>query len=103
MYAIVESGGKQHRAEENIVLRVEKLDVEVGEEVVLDRVLLVSADGSVRVGAPYVGGVQVTTRVVRQGKGRKISGFTFKPKKNQRRRYGHRQPFTELLVQSISA
>ena len=103
MYAIVESGGKQHRAEENGTLRVEKLDAAVGDEVVLEQVLLVSGEGGVRVGAPYVSGVHVTTTVVRQGKGRKISGFTFKPKKNQRSRYGHRQPFTELRVVSISA
>jgi len=103
MYAIIETGGKQYRAAEKDVLRVEKLEAEVGTEVMLDRVLMVSTDGNVRVGAPYVAGASVTARVVRQGKGRKIEGFTFKAKKNERRRFGHRQFFTELVIQSISA
>jgi len=103
MYAVIESGGKQYRAAENTVLRVEKLDAEVGTEVTLDKVLLVSTDGGVRVGAPYVDGVTVTAKVVRQGKARKIEGFTFKAKKNERKRFGHRQQFTELVVRSISA
>lgn len=103
MYAVIETGGKQYRAAENDVLRVEKLDANVGDEVTLDRVLLVSTDQGVRVGAPYLEGARVTARVVRQAKGRKIEGFKYKPKKNQRKRYGHRQWFTELVVQSISA
>lgn len=103
MYAVIETGGKQYRAAENDVLRVEKLEAEVGDEVTLDRVLLVSQEGAVRVGAPYVEGVTVTARVVRQGKGRKIEGFTYKAKKNQRKRFGHRQLFTELVIQTISA
>ncbi len=103
MNVIVETGGKQYRVAEKDTLRVEKLDAEVGTEVTLDRVLLVSGDGSVRVGAPYVDGASVTAKVVRQGKGKKINGFHFKAKKNQRKRYGHRQYFTELLIQNISA
>src|SRR5688500_4989447 len=103
MYAVIETGGKQYRAAEKDVLRVEKLEAEVGEEVTLDHVLLVSTDSGVRVGAPYVDGAKVTAKVVRQGKGRKIEGFTFKAKKNQRRRFGHRQYFTELVIQTISA
>jgi large subunit ribosomal protein L21 len=103
MFAIIETGGKQYRAAENDVLRVEKLDANVGDEVTLDRVLMVSGDTGVRVGAPYVDGVTVTAKVVRQGKGRKIEGFTFKAKKNQRKRFGHRQLFTELVIRSISA
>ena len=103
MFAIIETGGKQYRAAENDVLRVEKLEANVGDEVTLDRVLMVSGDTGVRVGAPYVDGVTVTAKVVRQGKGRKIEGFTFKAKKNQRKRFGHRQQFTELVIRSISA
>lgn len=103
MYAVVETGGKQYRAAEKDVLRVEKLEVAEGEEITLDRVLLVSADGNVRVGAPYVEGAAVTAKVVRHGRGRKIEGFRFKSKKNERKRWGHRQSFTELVVQSISA
>jgi large subunit ribosomal protein L21 len=103
MYAVIETGGKQYRASENDILRVEKLEAEVGEEVTLDRVLMVSSDAGVRVGAPYIDGAAVTAKVVRQGKGRKIEGFTYKPKKNQRRRFGHRQLFTELQIQTIRA
>ncbi|HEU4751807.1 MAG TPA: 50S ribosomal protein L21 [Armatimonadota bacterium] len=103
MYAVIETGGKQYRAAENDVLRVEKLEANVGDEVTLDKVLMVSTDGGVRVGAPYVDGATVTARVVRQAKGRKIEGFRFKAKKNERKRFGHRQFFTELKVQSISA
>lgn len=103
MFAIIETGGKQYRAAENDVLRVEKLEANVGDEVTLDRVLMVSGDTGVRVGAPYVDGVTVTAKVVRQGKGRKIEGFTFKAKKNQRKRFGHRQQFTELVIRTISA
>lgn len=103
MYVVIETGGKQYRAAENDVLRVEKLDAAVGDEVTLDRVLMVSADSGVRVGAPYLDGASVTARVVRQGLGPKIEGFTFKAKKNQRKRFGHRQAFTELMVQTISA
>jgi len=102
MYAVIESGGKQYRAAEASVLRVEKLEAEVGDQVTLDRVLLVSSEAGVKVGAPYVAGASVTAKVTRQGKGRKIQGFTFKAKKNERRRFGHRQPFTELKVETIS-
>ena len=103
MYAVIETGGKQYRASEKDILRVEKLEAEVGDEVTIDKVLLVSNDGNVRVGAPYVDGATVTAKVLRQGKGKKIEGFTFKAKKNERRRYGHRQFFTELAIQTISA
>jgi|SRR5436189_6034409 len=101
MYAVIETGGKQYRASEQTVLRVEKLEAEVGSEVRIEHVLLLSDDAGVKVGRPYVDGAVVTAKVVRQGKGRKIHGFTYKPKKNQHRRYGHRQLFTELIVQKI--
>jgi large subunit ribosomal protein L21 len=103
MYAVIETGGKQYRAAEQDTLRVEKIEAEVGTEITLENVLMVSTNSGVRVGAPYVDGARVTARVVRQGKGRKIEGFTFKAKKNQRKRFGHRQLFTELVIQSISA
>ena len=103
MIVVLETGGKQYRASENTLLRVEKLDVEVGTEITLDRVLLVDAEGAITIGAPYVEGASVTAKVVRQGRGKKIDGFTFKAKKNIRRRFGHRQSFTEILVQSVQA
>ena len=103
MYAVIETGGKQYRAAENDVLRVEKIDAGIGDEITLENVLLVSTGDGVKVGAPYVSGAAVKATVLRQGKGKKIEGFTFKAKKNERKRFGHRQLFTELVVQSISA
>jgi large subunit ribosomal protein L21 len=103
MYAVIESGGRQYRAEEKSVLRVEKLTAEVGDEVKIDRVLLLSDGTAVRVGRPFVEGVTVTARVLRQGRGKKIHGFTYKPKKHSARRFGHRQAFTEVVIEKISA
>ena len=101
MYAIVRSGGKQYRVAENQVLRVEKLDAGVGAEVRLEEVLMLATDDGPTFGAPTVAGAAVVAKVVTHGKGRKIHGFTFKAKKNQRRRFGHRQLFTELIIQKI--
>src|SRR5687767_13358314 len=103
MYAVIQTGGKQYRASEKSVLRVEKLTAEVGDQVTLDRVLLVSDGSQVRVGRPFLEGVTVTARVRSQGRGKKIRGFTYKKVKNQHRRYGHRQSYTELVVEKISA
>lgn len=102
MYAVIKTGGKQYRVEEKAVLRVEKLNAAVGDTVSLGEVLMLRGD-SVRIGRPFIEGAVVTARVVRHGLGRKIHGFTYKAKKNERRRYGHRQPFTELVVDSITA
>ena len=102
MYAVIQTGGKQYRVEEKAVLRVEKLEAEVGDTVQLSPVLMLGGD-TVRVGTPYIDGVTVTARVLRQGRGRKIHGFTYRAKKNVRRRYGHRQSFTEIVVESIAA
>jgi large subunit ribosomal protein L21 len=102
MYAVIRTGGKQYRVQENQLVKVEKLEAGVGAEVRLDEVLMVGGDEGIQVGTPTVAGAVVLTEVVSHGKGRKISGFTFKAKKNQRRRYGHRQQFTELRVQSIN-
>jgi large subunit ribosomal protein L21 len=103
MFAVLETGGKQYRVAESDRIRVEKLEAEPGDELTLDRVLLLGDEDGVRVGAPYVEGASVTVQVARQGLGRKIEGFKYKAKKNVRKRYGHRQPFTELVVRRISA
>jgi large subunit ribosomal protein L21 len=102
MYAVIETGGKQYRAAENDVLRVEKIEANVGDVVTLGQVLMIGSESGVKVGAPYVAGASVTAKVVRQDKGKKIEGFTYKPKKNQRKRYGHRQFFTEIVIQSVT-
>ncbi len=103
MIAVVRTGGKQYKVEPNTLLRVEKLPVDEGHTVELTEVLLVQDDNGVRVGAPTVANAKVVAEVVRHVRGRKIIGFTYKPKKSQRRRYGHRQWQTVLRVQSIEA
>lgn len=101
MYAIVETGGKQYRVAEGDVITVERLNANEGDEVTLDRVLMVAGDGGVKVGAPLVEGAKVTATVVDVGKHPKILVFKYKPKKNYRRRYGHRQPYTRLKITKI--
>jgi large subunit ribosomal protein L21 len=103
MYAIVETGGKQYRVEEKAVIAVERLDAPVGETVELDRVLLVRTDGKVHVGKPLVRGAKVICRMLGQEKARKIVVFKYKAKKNYRRKTGHRQEHSRLLVEKIMA
>lgn len=101
MYAIIETGGKQYRVEEGQTVRVEKLPAEKGEEIVFDRVLLYSDGAEARIGYPYLDGCRVKGKVTVQRRGRKIVVFKYKAKKNYRRKQGHRQPFTEVLVSQI--
>lgn len=104
MYAIVETGGKQVRVAPGDVVRVEKLDGEPGSQVVLDRVLAVAKeDGSLVVGTPVVAGARVSAQVVEQGKLAKVFVFKYKSKVNERKRYGHRQPYTRLKIENIEA
>lgn len=100
-YAILETGGKQYRVAKGAKLRVEKLAAEKGEEVIFNRVLMVNQDGNLEIGTPYVKGAKVVGRVLTHGKGKKIIVFKYKPKKNYRRKQGHRQPYTELLIEDI--
>ena len=101
MYAIIRTGGRQYRVEENQRLQVEKIEAEPGSTVEITEVLALGGDGSVRLGSPIVDGAKVTVRVARQFKGPKINGFTYRPKKHYARRYGHRQQLTELVIESI--
>lgn len=103
MYAILETGGKQYRVQEGDVLFVEKLDVNEGEVVTLDKVLAVSKDGSLVVGSPVVAGAKVEAKVVENGKAKKVIVFKYKAKKDYRRKKGHRQPYTKLVVEKINA
>lgn len=100
MYAVIESGGKQVRVREGDVVRLEKLPGQAGDEVVLDRVLMVS-EGETVVGRPFVEGARVVARIVEQGKFPKILVFKFKPKVRYRRRLGHRQPYTAVRIERI--
>lgn len=102
MYAIIRAGGRQYKVAEKDVIEVNKLAAAEGEEVVLGEVLLIGGDGDVKIGSPYVEGASVVGKVTRQYKGRKIRGFTYKPKKNIHRRYGHRQLLTSVSIEKIS-
>ncbi len=101
MYAIIESCGKQYKVAEGDVVFFEKLDAEEGKKVTFDNVILVSDEGKVQVGNPYVKGVKVEGKVISHGKGKKIIVFKMKPKKNYRRKQGHRQPYTKVEITSI--
>ena len=100
MFAIVRTGGKQYSVSVNDVITVEKLDYPVGNKVKLD-VLLISDNGQVTAGNPTVAGAEVLAEVVASGKGEKIVVYKYKPKKNERKKQGHRQPFTQLKILSI--
>lgn len=103
MYAVIETGGKQYNVKVGDMLRIEKLDRASGDIVDDFKVLMVVTDSSVEVGTPYVTGVKVSAKVIEQGKARKLRIFKYKPKKNERKRMGHRQPFTTIVVQAIEA
>ena len=103
MYAIIESCGKQYKIAEGDVVFFEKLDAEEGKKVTFDKVMLVSEDGKVQVGNPYVKGVKVEGKVVSHGKGKKIIVFKMKAKKNERTKQGHRQPYTKVEITSIKS
>jgi len=101
MYAIIKTGGKQYKAASDDVLIVEKIDGEAGTTVELDEVVLVADEAGVQVGSPFVKGAKVRAEIVRQAKGPKIVAFNYKPKKNQRKRWGHRQLQTHLRVLEV--
>ena len=101
MYAIIESCGKQYKVAEGDVVFFEKLDAEEGKKVTFDKVVLVSEDGKVQVGNPYVKSVKVEGKVVSHGKAKKILVYKYKAKKNYRRMQGHRQPYTKVEITSI--
>lgn len=101
MYAIIEACGKQYKVVEGDVVFFEKLDAEEGKKVNFDKVILVSDEKEVKVGNPYVKGVKVEGKVLSHGKGKKIIVFKMKPKKNERTKQGHRQPYTKVEITAI--
>jgi len=104
MYAIIKQGGKQYRVTVGYTLAVEKIVGEPDSSLEITDVLLLSHDdGAITVGAPIIEGAKVTATIVEQGKNKKINGFTYKPKKNEHRRYGHRQKHTKIKIVSIEA
>ncbi|MDR2102272.1 MAG: 50S ribosomal protein L21 [Treponema sp.] len=103
MYALVEFKGKQYKAEKGSVLKVDRIDAEVGQSVDIDSVLLLSGEGdTVTVGAPYVKGAKVSAVVESHGKGKKIIVFKYKPKKDYRRKQGHRQQYSLIKIGDIA-
>jgi len=101
MYAVIRTGGKQYKVSEGDCLVIEKLDAEVGAEVSFD-VLMLADENGVKIGKPLLAGAQVTGEVAEHGKGKKIIVFKYKPKKNYRKKMGHRQPFTKVEITKIS-
>jgi len=103
MYAIVATGGKQYRVKEGEKLRVEKLSIEAGESVELDKVLLIGEGDDVKIGAPYLDGAKVTATVTENGRGDKVKIVKFRRRKHSRKQMGHRQSYTEIEITGISA
>jgi large subunit ribosomal protein L21 len=102
MYAIIETGGKQVKVEAGQAIYIEKLDAVEGDTVTFDKVLFVGGN-DVKVGSPLVAGATVTAKVEKQGRGKKITIFKYKAKKNNHRKQGHRQPYTKVVVEAINA
>ncbi|GAB5382701.1 MAG: 50S ribosomal protein L21 [Aliiglaciecola sp.] len=103
MYAVFQSGGKQHRVAEGQTVRLEKIEVAPGDAVEFDNVLMVSNGDDVKIGMPYVDGGKVTAEVVTHGRGEKIKIVKFRRRKHSRKTQGHRQWFTEVKITGISA
>lgn len=103
MYAIIASGGKQYRVQEGDVLRLEKIDGDVGSSVSFGQVLMVSDGEAVQVGRPVLEGASVQAHIVEQDKAKKILVFKFKRRKRYRKRQGHRQPYTAVKIDRIEA
>lgn len=103
MYAILETGGKQYKVESGDVLYIEKLDAAEADAVVFDKIIAVHDDKELKLGAPYVKGASVEAKVLKNGKGKKIRVFTYRPKKGSKRAMGHRQPYTKVQIEKILA
>jgi len=101
VFAIIETGGKQYKVNEGDVIFVEKLAAEEGETVVFDSVKALSRDGALKVGTPNVEGAKVSATVVKNGKGKKIYVLKYKAKKNEKKKMGHRQPYTKVQITAI--
>jgi large subunit ribosomal protein L21 len=101
MYAVIESGGKQHRIVEGEVLRLEKIEAGAGDSIVFDKVLMVGAGADVKIGAPYVASGRVSAEVIGHGRADKVTIIKFRRRKHHRKQQGHRQWFTEVRITGI--
>ncbi|MGG3573780.1 50S ribosomal protein L21 [Bacillus gobiensis] len=102
MYAIIQTGGKQIKVEEGQAVYIEKLPAEAGETVTFENVLFVGGE-NVKIGSPLVEGATVTAKVEKQSRAKKLVVFKYKPKKNQHKKQGHRQPYTKVVIEKINA
>lgn len=103
MYAVIETGGKQYRVSEGDVVFIEKLEAEQEDTVTFDRVLIVGKEDGTVVGTPLVSGATVTAKVLKNARGKKITVFTYRAKKNSKRKMGHRQPYSKVQIEAIKA
>lgn len=103
MYAVIVTGGKQYRVEQGDTIYVEKLNAEAEAEVTFDTVLAVGEEGKVKFGKPSVSGATVVGKVIKNGKGKKLNIVTYRPKKDSKRKMGHRQPYTKIEITAINA
>ena len=103
MYAVIETGGKQHRVIEGELIRVEKIEAKTGSTIDFDRVLMVGEGETIKLGAPVVDGAKVSAEVVQHGRGDKVTILKFKRRKHHMKRQGHRQWFTEIKITAINS
>jgi large subunit ribosomal protein L21 len=101
MFAVIETGGKQYKADKGALLKIEHLEVEVGKTVELDKVLLVADGDKVTVGQPLVAGAKVIGQVLRQGRAKKVLAYTYKPRKHSEKVRGHRQYYTQIKIVDV--
>ena len=103
MYAVIKTGGKQYRVQQGDVIFIEKIDSQADEAVTFDEVLLVGDGDQTKIGAPTVAGAKVEDKVLSQVKAKKIVVYKYKAKKNERKKQGHRQPYTKVEITAINA
>ncbi len=101
MYAVVETGGKQYKTDKGALLKIERLEAEVGQKVELDRVLLVHDGQAITIGRPLVAGAKVVAEVVRQGRGKKVMTYKYKARKHSAKLRGHRQYYTQVRILDV--
>lgn len=101
MYAVFQSGGKQHRVQVGDTIKLEKIENEIGANIEFEKVLLVGSAEDIQIGAPYVDGAKVTAEIISQGRGKKVKIIKFKRRKHHRKQMGHRQWFTEVKITAI--
>jgi len=103
MYEVIETGGKQYRVSEGDIVFTEKLEAEAGSDIVINNVVAVGKEDGIVAGAPYVEGASVNAKVIKNGKNKKVVVFTYRSKKDSKRKKGHRQPYSKIQIMGINA